>query len=280
MEGRAIARPNWSEDVTNPAVANDALQWRAEQLPGQTRLAGRRSPAPRTVLLQWRAEQLPGQTGRPHGQSRRTVGRALQWRAEQLPGQTRVDSDTGAHDHALIAPGRRISPSCFNGGPSNCPAKREAGNSLSTPASMEGRAIARPNENHRFHRTECGRRFNGGPSNCPAKRPTGPAGRCSRSCRFNGGPSNCPAKLRDGECAPRVAAGLWRAAIARLWRNYPGFNGGPSNCPAKRHAAAEGCPSMEGRAPGQTRRACATPRRDPLQWRAEQLPGQTCGQAR
>ena len=61
----------------------------------------------------------------------------LQWRAGQLPGQTRTRSDVQER-----APG-------FNGGPGNCPAKQAARSGAErlarAPASMEGRAIARPN---------------------------------------------------------------------------------------------------------------------------------------
>ena len=128
----------------------------------------------------------------------------LQWRAEQLPGQTPPANQRpfgGSY--------------AFNGGPSNCPAKR--------CRSHEYRAIACP--------------FNGGPSNCPAK----PALRCQRSFGqepFNGGPSNCPAK-QPATCATSPTSRT--------------FNGGPSNCPAKRPGHHRGLgylghPSMEGRA--------------------------------
>ena len=109
----------------------------------------------------------------------------------------------------------------FNGGPSNCPAK--PGNSVPPPhssylASMEGRAIARPN---------------GGRGWCWMR----------RRMRFNGGPSNCPAKH------------------AR---------------PVRRHRGAVA--SMEGRAiarPNRSASAARSARKPMLQWRAEQLPGQT-----
>ena len=60
----------------------------------------------------------------------------LQWRAGQLPGQTRLRGDmTGG------------TCSYFNGGPGNCPAKPLdiAVGPHAPGASMEGRAIARPN---------------------------------------------------------------------------------------------------------------------------------------
>ena len=108
MEGRAIARPNLDHS-TVIAVAHNGLQWRAEQLPGQTRFS--RSFCASAVVLQWRVEQLPGQTG---------------------PATRRV----------------RSMPHGFNGGPSNCPAKLcepDDVGAVVVTASMEGRAIARPN---------------------------------------------------------------------------------------------------------------------------------------
>ena len=108
------------------------LQWRAGQLPGQTRpgpqpalgalpasMEGRAiaRPNPDTEegpvtdeKLQWRAGQLPGQTcGRLMALWR---SRRLQWRAGQLPGQTPP------------VPARSCAPvTRFNGGPGNCPAK-------------------------------------------------------------------------------------------------------------------------------------------------------------
>ena len=64
MEGRTIARPNgtmWSRCRGLPAW----LQWRAGQLPGQTR-AGKRTGSG-CCGLQWRAGQLPGQTPTQEG---------------------------------------------------------------------------------------------------------------------------------------------------------------------------------------------------------------------
>ena len=143
-------------------------------------------------------------------------------------------------------PRRHRSPSPFNGGPSNCPAKHPQRPS-STPA--------------------CWATFNGGPSNCPAKPGVQTTGEFTsvdlqwraeqlpgqtrgygphpqrRPDPFNGGPSNCPAKPKPKPLGERRS---------------DAFNRGPSNCPAKR------CGVREGRCEGA-----------PLQWRAEQLPGQT-----
>ena len=107
MEGRAIARPNAA--MTLLEHGSRGLQWRAEQLPGQTRIFATESPST-PMPLQWRAEQLPGQTAATGFPQRR------RW--------------------------------CFNGGPSNCPAKPARPDHAGGPellASMEGRAIARPN---------------------------------------------------------------------------------------------------------------------------------------
>ena len=183
----------------------------------------------------------------------------------------------------------------FNGGPSNCPAKRPCGRARETPvssASMEGRAIARPNPARPMTSWRCWCRFNGGPSNCPAKRPAACSSARVGSTSFNGGPSNCPAKLR-GAVPPTAVkclgfnGGPSNCPAKRLGR-VPGsptagrFNGGPSNCPAK-HGRSQGLgvarrASMEGRAiarPNPPRRAMRRRHRCLLQWRAEQLPGQT-----
>ena len=60
MEGRAIARPNPHEQ-SQTCGPGWLLQWRAEQLLGQTGLS-LRLLIHRLNLLQWRAEQLLGQT--------------------------------------------------------------------------------------------------------------------------------------------------------------------------------------------------------------------------
>ena len=178
MEGRAIARPNAA--MGSPLTRIHPLQWRAEQLPGQPdptgvveqsddgfnggpsncpakpascRYPSQQAPASmegRAIArpnrkqprgeplnrhkLQWRAEQLPGQTsGSPI--TARIIHR-LQWRAEQLPGQT-----SGKPRR------EQRPPLSFNGVPSNCPAKRQRHfvGDRERCASMEGRAIARPN---------------------------------------------------------------------------------------------------------------------------------------
>ena len=90
----------------------------------------------RVVTLQWRAGQLPGRTSwLLFPNASRSI--TLQWRAGQLPGRTGPAPMVRRHRQ------RR-----FNGGPGNCPAEPQpAGRGCVPPsrASMEGRAIARPN---------------------------------------------------------------------------------------------------------------------------------------
>ena len=132
MEGRTIARPNRSEAGEGSALCAQ-LQWRAGQLPGQTRYHFSASASLRPSL-QWRAGQLPGQTGTAASAS--SQARWLQWRAGQLPGQT---------------PNRR------------------SGQASRASASMEGRTIARPNLCRQGNMQRPAPGFNGGPDNCPAK---------------------------------------------------------------------------------------------------------------
>ena len=107
MEGRAIARPNIRLATCYTFAVWASMEGRAIARPN---FRGARGRVFRVGWLQWRAEQLPGQT---NGCSvTLPSGTELQWRAEQLPGQT-PSLEWGA----LSAP----------------------------PASMEGRAIARPN---------------------------------------------------------------------------------------------------------------------------------------
>ena len=205
MEGRAIARPNKKNSPVALARLK-VLQWRAGQLPGRTRrgrgwcsgcgvsfnggpgncpaergrvvrglcevdgpsMEGRAIArpnalvpvgAPPSEILQWRAGQLPGRT--PNNARTPSPTSNLQWRAGQLPGRTGFGS---------CQPPRGQSP--FNGGPGNCPAEHHPAAHhprQSLIPSMEGRAIARPNQPCRW----CGAikepAFNGGPGNCPAE---------------------------------------------------------------------------------------------------------------
>ena len=106
--------------------------------------------------LQWRAGRLPGRTW-----AVRTMAEnwQLQWRAGRLPGRTRTGSRT-----------RPFPDSGFNGGPGDCPAGRQDRPRpwpYHDSASMEGRAIARPDTPRHPSRRGHGR-FNGGPGDCPA----------------------------------------------------------------------------------------------------------------
>ena len=200
----------------------------------------------------------------------------------------------------------------FNGGPGNCPAKRatpgaRASTATVSAASMEGRAIARPNAwsfelqwragqlpgqtspkaSRRADRSESAAASMEGRA---IARPNAwdDSDPDAANCRFNGGPGNCPAK-RQAVASPDP--GDWPT----------GFNGGPGNCPAKRRRAGTMVASMEGRAIARPNpdhgvaprvidaasmegRAIArpnaaasksTPAVPVLQWRAGQLPGQT-----
>ena len=155
MEGRAIARPNMMAS-RDPAMSKSSLQWRAEQLPGQTDeaiLGGWW-----TNMLQWRAEQLPGQTSasgaRPRGNA------VLQWRAEQLPGQTGPDQEQlRVGDHASME-GRAIAR----------PNQSSSWSTVLPTVPLQWRAEQLPGQTMGLRRHQKrGARFNGGPSNCPAK---------------------------------------------------------------------------------------------------------------
>ena len=107
MEGRAIARPN---PIVVPLIGDTRplLQWRAGQLPGQTRLGN-------CLLLR----PLLSFNGGPGN----CPAKLEPHRQGEMP------------------------PQPFNGGPGNCPAKPQQAHSTdhSIEPSMEGRAIARPN---------------------------------------------------------------------------------------------------------------------------------------
>ncbi len=188
MEGRTIVRPGRHSGGALPpgptcfnggpdncparpaglvgiADKNTALQWRAGQLSGQAidLLTGDTSGD----MLQWRAGQLSGQAGFSTAVS--GAASRLQWRAGQLSGQARLERQP--------PPDR---PDSFNGGPDNCPARRNDG---------------------------CGARgscesFNGGPDNCPARLHKPSDLGAQSDSGFNGGPDNCPARLArsSGQC--------------------------------------------------------------------------------
>ena len=301
MEGRAIARPNRSCDERARMAAAQAfnggpsncsakpprtcerlpasvvfgLQWRAEQLLGQT--GGHASHEVRhsssISSLQWRAEQLLGQTTAPDVDKPPTDRISLQWRAEQLLGQTALSPH----------PDTTASHRSFNGGPSNCSAKQVERPPaprlwMSRCPSMEGRAIARPNV--MTSTVLAARRgpdaFNGGPSNCSAKpediRTEAPPGQRTLELQWR-------AEQLLGQTSATTATRLIRPCSRLQWRAEQllgqtcglatAFNGGGSL----------GRASMEGRAIARpnfplTADSCHGVA-VPLQWRAEQLLGQT-----
>ena len=175
----------------------------------------------------------------------------------------------------------------------NQPAERSL--DLGVVPSMEGRAIAQPNLPAHVDVVGWINRFNGGPSNCPAKQACltaeqhalkllqwraeqlpGQTGAVLRHPlgwrhRFNGGPSNCPAKpgLQAVRERRRSCASMEGRAIAR-----------PNMDPITTRSVVDCLASMEGRAiarPNSTCSASVHAGSSPLQWRAEQLPGQTGG---
>ena len=230
MEGRAIARPNGRARRRHCSREEASMEGRAIARPNMGRGAG---SVEQQLALQWRAEQLLGQTrklvsrvirlcscfnGGPSNCSAKRTAYAgawalvtkLQWRAEQLLGQTRSPK---------TAP--RWSPSGFNGGPSNCSAKRCADAPIPADrhrASMEGRAIARPNDgSHSW--PSLPKQLQWRAEQLLGQTRLALDGVGQRPLRFNGGPSNCSAKPSTTDAGPRAAR--------------RGFNGGPSNCSAK-----------------------------------------------
>ena len=178
MEGRAIARPD----------RGDRRNWPRPESgfnggPGNCP-AGRRVRAP-AIVAAARFNGGPGNcpAGRHDNRGNVLNAHELQWRAGQLPGRTRRGRGCG-----------RSLTRRFNGGPGNCPAGLDDGacRAGGRVASMEGRAIARPDGGWRRTAGRGRTGFNGGPGNCPAG-PRSEAAPTARSDCFNGGPGNCPA---------------------------------------------------------------------------------------
>ncbi len=229
MEGRAIARPN--RTTASKLLSPIRLQWRAGQLPGRTADCDAcRAVFPR--MLQWRAGQLPGRTsslsrcgglsagrfnGGPgncpaelaRGEPDEGVVRVLQWRAGQLPGRTGWSCDTGLPDPTASMEGRAIAR------PNRNPATVQV---LLTTASMEGRAIARPNHYWSGSRSGRSNGFNGGPGNCPAEPE-------DYILDMQG---QALLQWRAGQLPGRTGGDHGRRSVERH-----GFNGGPGNCPAE-----------------------------------------------
>ena len=272
MEGRAIARPNVCQHAPRTGRGRPGRRFNGgpSNCPAKPKIARQSAQCQRERLLQWRAEQLPGQTcSSPRGRRPNLFPEVapLQWRAEQLPGQTSANRFrfraagqlASMEGRAIARPnvmnvvvagavGRRVASmegrAIARPNPMRQAALLPAPNTRADAASMEGRAIARPN-------------------------PPRPENQRRQSLRFNGGPSNCPAKPVPERMCPIIACMLqWRAEqLPGQTRRHPeraaadplcGFNGGPSNCPAKPPASSPLTHGMTW-----------------LQWRAEQLPGQT-----
>ena len=230
MEGRAIARPNpyRAEADGDPVVGSASLQWRAEQLPGQTEMhwyrdpAGRSTPGfnggPSNCPAKPRCNKLRGcirprllacasmegrAIARPNRVMLRYRGRpwlqrivSLQWRAEQLPGQT---SNVSLHK----ACGRAVEDASMEGRAIARPNMDSEPHQLLSDhqlrlASMEGRAIARPNMSGSSSTPRLGRPKGASMEGRAIARPNRASFRTDDKSTpgpsFNGGPSNCPAK--------------------------------------------------------------------------------------
>ena len=231
------------------------LQWRAGQLPGQTESGRvracsprsfnggpgncpakpRRSTPPTTLLRCFNGG--PGNCPAKRVGERRSVRLqpvGLQWRAGQLPGQT--PRTHRRHRH------RR---SCFNGGPGNCPAKLPAagsGDGCHHRASMEGRAIARPNA------------------------AGAPTGRHVVAASMEGRAIARPNRPSPPVVVPCNRASMEGRAIARpnQRRSPPWISTGRQLQWRAGQLPGQTVVSVAGRVPT-----------NPLQWRAGQLPGQT-----
>ena len=159
--------------------------------------------------------------------------------------------------------------------------------------SMEGRTIARPDQRPPDGVASPSVAFNGGPDNCPARRDL-------LAVLDNGGPQPSmegrTIARPDPAAAPSTTScdrrpSMEGRTIARpdaificKWGNAPPpFNGGPGQLPGQTPMTMLGrpvlvSPSMEGRtiARPDVRRQQDRRHSVNLQWRAGQLPGQTC----
>ena len=251
MEGRAIARPDSTGCGPRFCVSAmpTALQWRAEQLLGQTmpviarvmvdrraqtrfnggpsncsaRRSGRRLHRPGVLgaSMEGRAIARPDSAEEPARRPRRLTAASMEGRAIARP------------DQRGFAPSVMSLTLSFNGGPSNCSARhhrcRCRKHLMSSPkASMEGRAIARP---------DSARRYNASPDR------SGPASMEGRAIarpdtKHRGHPAhtfNVGASM-EGRAMARPDQNAVRAVIRLLERRS--FNGGPSNCSARRRRIA------------------------------------------
>ena len=256
------------------------LQWRAEQLLGQTRRRWRRAGAGARPSMEGRAIARPNENLR---------GEALRPRSPSMEG--RAIARPNAEKLTLVS----LTSPTFNGGPSNCSAKRDSPlvrRRRSWTPSMEGRAIARPNyasPSSLLHDLDSLPSMEGRAIARPNADGEGGGVDASPPSMEGRAIARPNRRVHHGRVLVRGPSMEGRA-IARPNRPLPGpngrgsltFNGGPSNCSAKlellgpKPAAAQ--PSMEGRAIARPNRGhvgkCRTVVAG-LQWRAEQLLGQT-----
>ena len=290
MEGRAIARPN---DV-NPAVIAETARFNGGPGNCPAKLGGVGGGCRRELLLQWRAGQLPGQTAPraavllTHANSFNGGPGNCPAKPRRLPtamGSTAVPASFNGGPGNCPAKRKHVRRTVtrtqpgFNGGPGNCPAKHIVPPKTARPgrqvavASMEGRAIARPNPVVPSRWSACriapdlaGLQWRAGqlPGQTTAGIVTVTSHRAAglqwragqlpgqtgvepsielvgvdRSC-FNGGPGNCPAKIAEATRAVCFNGGPGNCPAKRLRAlndsSSQRFNGGPGNCPAKRVA--------------------------------------------
>ena len=254
MEGRTIARSNGLPDP-GLDMGGDDFNGGPDNCPAKpddTAGADRRDAV---TSMEGRTIARPNNPPRdglgvrsPTSMEGRTIARPNRQRPDDAAGGagTSMEGRTIARPNPTHGPSGCASPTDFNGGPDNCPAK---------PPPLSASSWER-----------C--YFNGGPDNCPAKpgtvwytreRPSGLQWRAGQ----------LPGQTRP---APGSRSACWRH-----------FNGGPDNCPAKRDNLPTGptpnaLTSMEGRTiarPNPPWPSTAPPNRSSLQWRAGQLPGQT-----
>ena len=224
MEGRAIARPN------RHRVYHGARGHRRASMEGRAIARPNADASPRYSRrlgpLQWRAEQLPGQNASPRSAVIDDAPLLLQWRAEQLPGQT-------CRTRAEVLLGVHL-------------------------ASMEGRAIARPN--YTVLSPLCGAviALQWRAEQLPGQTPLPHSFRVTRGgVELQWRAEQLPGQTRK---LPPGFGYRWRIHASMEGRAIARPNLSPTSMGIRPLA------SMEGRVVPETRS---------LQWRAEQLPGQT-----
>ena len=255
MEGRAIARPNPAESKGNHG-AQAAFNGGPGNCPAKPPRSATGSHPPRP--LQWRAGQLPGQT-----RCRPSIKRSQRVPSMEGRAIARPNGRTAAANSHFPAPsmeGRAIARP--NGPP--------AGRLPVVPVlpSMEGRAIARPNVKHTRSADHA---INPSMEGRAIARPNRhvPVGKTGTLRRLQWRAGQLPGQTSGHVEPPTLGArpSMEGRAIAR-----PNLDRGALAVPGF-------SPSMEGRAIARPNlNACMTPYRPAqgLQWRAGQLPGQTC----